>query len=570
MTIGIRSFGRAFILAVFLPLAVPSRAADVYLLRKVVIADSDSAAAALPADDGGDRRVVVHGVDFLNSADFDSLIAKYLGKPIDTATISALVTDIANYARSHDRILAKVDIPNGQNISSGTLRLAVLVGRYNQLIFRGNHWFSQDFLQRKLGLEPGDEIRLSVLDQALSWANANPFRDLKVFINDLPNEPGRADLIVNVVDARPIRFVASYSNSGVPILGRNQYSAGVQLGDLWKLDHQLSYQYVRSDNPRLFSAHLFDYTAPLPWRHYVEVSASYSLVHPTFNQGLLGQTGENTTVDLRYRIPFGTGNRTGEVFGGVQFKESNNNLQYGGLQLSSAKNDIFQAVLGLSRVLRDQKGAWAFTATSFLSPGNINSRNTDEQFQPNFSGSTPHVGRFGARARYAILDGSIQRWQRLDKGWDFFSRLTGQLATSNLISDEQLTIGGSGTIRGFNPNVMSGEQGYVLNNDLQTPKRDVTLGFLPKTAHTLTVRGNLFYDIGEVFYKTHFPTVDRTGRQVGWDDDPLRPLAGAGVGLRANIGSYFNLSLDYGWAVTHPKPPIDTHGMGHIKVVLAF
>ncbi len=570
MTIGLRSPAWAFFFALIFPLAVLSRAADAYVLRKVVIADSDAAAAALPADDGGQRAVVVHGVDFLNNPDFDAVVAKYIGKSIDTTTLSALVTDIANYARSHDRVLAKVDIPNGQNISAGTLRLAVLVGRYNQLIFRGNHWFSQDFLQRKLGLEPGDEIRLSVLDQALSWANANPFRDLKVFINDLPNQPGRADLIVNVVDARPIRFVASYSNSGVPILGRNQYSAGFQLGDLWKLDHQLSYQYVRSDNPRLFSAHLLDYTAPLPWRHYIQLSASYSLVHPSFNQGLLGQTGESTTVDLRYRIPFGTGNRTGEVFAGLQFKESNNNLQYGGLQLSSAKNDIFQGVLGFSRIVRDPKGAWVFSATSFLSPGNINARNTDKQFQPDFSGSPPHVGRFGARAQYAILDVSLQRWQRLNKGWDFFSRFTGQMATANLISDEQLTIGGTGTIRGFNPNVMSGEQGYVLNNDLQTPKRDVKVEFLPKNAQTLSFRGNLFYDIGEVFYKTHFPTVDRTGRQVGWDDDPLRPLAGAGIGLRANIGSYLNLSVDYGWAVTHPKPPIDTHGMGHIKVVLAF
>ncbi len=549
---------------------VPNLPRETYILKKLIITDSTGTAIAAPTSDGGTTPIVIHGVEFLQSAEFDRIVAKFIGQPITNASLHQLTNTIDEYAHAHDRIVAKVVVPANQNISGGTLRIVVLVGRYNQFLYRGNHWFSQSLLEQKLGIKPGDEVRQSVLEEAVNWANGNPFRQVRVVVNNLPNQPGKADLIVSVADTRPIRSVGSYSNDGIPLLGRNQYSGSIQFGDLWGLDHQISYQYTRSNNPHLFQAHALDYLAPLPWRHYIELSASYILVHPSFYAGLLGQTGEDLSTSVRYKVPFGTNRGTGEMFFGADFKESNTNLEYGGSDVSAAKIDIFDAVVGFSAVRHDSKGSWQCGLSLNLSPGNVNSRNTDESFQPGYRGNTFHIGRLGARARYATASVSLQRLQTLTQGWDFFTRGTAQFATANLVANEQLAIGGVNTVRGFDPNVFSGEQGFVLNNDLESPTLKHALPFLPKNANTLSARLTFFYDAAQVFYRHHFPVTDAFGRQTGWDDDLLRPMASAGVGLRLSVATNLSFSFDYGWQITRLPTPTDYHGRGHIKVVLAF
>jgi len=192
--------------------AEPS-AAPVFMLKKLIIADTDVKAAALPADSGGDSAVFVQDVTVLAGATFEGKMATFIGKPITNELLNTLANTIAQHARENDRLIVKV-IPPNQDISTGIFRLAVVVGRYNEFQFKGNRWFSSKLLQEKLGIKAGDEVRLSTLDDAVKWANTNPFRQVQVLINDLPNQPGKADLIVGVAERIPVRFTASYDDSG--------------------------------------------------------------------------------------------------------------------------------------------------------------------------------------------------------------------------------------------------------------------------------------------------------------------------------------------------------------------
>jgi hemolysin activation/secretion protein len=543
---------------------------ETYYLKKIAISDTVEKAAALPDNAGDTSPVFVEDVAFLAAPEFARSLNQFIGRPINNQLLRELINSVSQYARTHDRVIARVAVPERQNISSGTLRLAVLVGRYKQLSYRGNKWFSQKLLEQKLGIRPGDEVRQSVLEDAVNWANTNPFRQIKVVIDNLANDPGKADLIVAVEDARPIRSGIAYNNDGVPVIGRNQYSGSIQFGNLWGADHQGSYQFITTDNSRLFQAHIVDYLVPLPWRHYITFGASYIKVKPSLFGGLVDQKGEDFSSNIRYKIPVSRGAVNGEAFAGLDFKASNNNLEYGGFDVSAAKIHIFDFVSGITAVRRDAQGAWQLGASITFSPGNIDAKNTDASFQPGYIGNVYHVGRLGARARYATLSLSVQRLLKLSKGWEFFARANAQIASGNLVANEQLTVGGANTVRGFNPNVLSGEFGYVLNADLQSPVWTHTLSFLPKNSNRLTARGTIFYDAAQVFYKQHFPTVNGFGQQVGWDDDVLRPIASTGVGLRLSIAKNFSLNFDYGWQVTHPAAPATDHGRGHIKVALAF
>jgi hemolysin activation/secretion protein len=300
---------------------------------------------------------------------------------------------------------------------------------------------------------------------------------------------------------------------------------------------------------------------PLPWRHYIELSSTYARVRPSFFGSLITQDGQSIVADLRYAIPVGGGNRTAEFFSTLDFKESNNNLQFGGSTVSAAKVDTFQFETGFTMARTDNHGTTVFGATLNLSPGDINSRNTAHQFQPDTDPAHYHVGRYGAVPTYETAIVNLQRIQKLGRGWDIWSRFTGQLTTTNLVSNEQLTIGGANTVRGFQENIFTGDQGYVLNTDLESPTLDRKLSYRknsPKST-ALQLRAVAFYDLGEVFNKHPFPS-----------DPVLHPLASAGFGLRATISNNLSANFDYGWQITRLPTPTDYHTRGHIKLVLAF
>lgn len=521
----------------------------VFFLRKLLIADSEAKVANLPSESGGNGTVFVQDVPVLSAPDFAAVVAPFVGKSISGELLNNLANAIAAYARLHDRLIIKVAPPN-QDVSAGVFRLAVVVGRYNEFQFKGNRWFSSKLLQEKLGIKPGDEVRISILEQGVNWANANPFRQIKVLVNDLANNPGKADLIIGVEERIPLRFTASYDDSGNDVLGNNHYTGAVQFGNLWGRDHQGSYQYTTTDHREVFQSHAIDYRIPLPWRHYLQLSGGYLTVKPTFGpNGEFTQNGKNLNASLRYVFPVRGGNSPIEFSSGIDFKQGDNNLVYGGRVFPRGTTDGFQLFNSLTMVKRDTRGAWVFGASANASPGNINNRNSDEAFSQ---------GRFNTRATYLTGTVSVQRLQNLDREWSVFSRLVAQAASANVPGSEQLSIGGSATVRGFDERIYTGDQGFVFNTDLQSPVLRRTLPFLKKRP-PLETRFIAFYDAAHVFYKFRDA-----------NDIVLPPLASTGVGVRMTLPVNFTLSADYGWQITHLPYATPAHSRGHVKVVLAF
>ncbi|HVU34798.1 MAG TPA: ShlB/FhaC/HecB family hemolysin secretion/activation protein [Opitutaceae bacterium] len=538
--------------AVFFAILCAARGAtnEVYFLKHVVIADTEAAALAVKVDPASRTPTYVDNVAVFTNSDFPAAVTPYIGRPITSQLVNELSAALSQYARSHDRLIAKVEIPN-QNVAEGTLRFAVVIGRFKDVAFRGNKYFSSRLLEERLGVKPGDEIRLSVLENAVNWVNTNPFRRVKVIVNPLANQPGEADLLVGVQDARPWRFSLSVDNYGNAILGQWHYTGAVQAGNLWGRDHQATYQFVTTDNPNIYQAHVFDYRVPLPWRHFLEFTAAYSRINPTFGiNGVLRQTGENESADLKYTIPINSGENPVEVHAGLDFKRGNNNLEYAGTNYYASNTDTFQLNLGGSVVHHDKHGGWALGASVNLSPGYLDANN---------SANTYTLARYGSTPRYAYANVTLQRLQSLGGGWQLSSRLIGQISSTNLLGGEQLTIGGPTTVRGYNTNIYAGDEGFLVNEDLMTPTLTTKLDRISKKLPPLETRFVAFYDAGNVQFKHRF-----------YFDPQMRPLASAGLGLRLSVDSNFSLNFDYGWQITHLPYANDTHGYGHVRVTLAF
>ena len=490
---------------------------------------------------------------------------------IDERLLAAIAQVIENFFRQREYPSASAIVPN-QSIADGTVRILILIGaqsksapltassqlKIRNINIQGAKWFSESLLRQKLQIEQGETVRISDLEQAIGWTNNNPFRRVRVKLDQVPNT-SEADLTIAVQEAIPLKFVATYDNGGNAAIGNHRFVGAVSYANMWGLDHTLSYQYITTDQPRVFKAQGLDYRVPLPWRHTLQASASYLLARPTFYGGLFAQKGETTTADLRYSAPLRTGDNSLEVFAALNFKESNNNLAFGGTSVQATKTDIFQLTAGFSAVRRDKRGAWAFGVNLTLSPGGINSRNTDRAFDAGRFDPLKDSSRLGARASYIYGSVSVQRLVNLMPGWDFMARGVGQLSQANLLSSEQLNIGGASTVRGFNENISSGDHGFVISGELLAPPWKKALPGISKTRGPLEIRPLGFVDAGKTaVYKKYSGDAKRVA------------LAGAGIGLRASLATNFSFTADYGWQITDLPVKPAARSNAHLKATLAF
>jgi hemolysin activation/secretion protein len=521
-----------------------------FLFKRLALADSEAAVLAIKPDDSSPAILYVQGIPLLQQPDFEKTVAPFIGKPIGSELLNSLSNAIGAYAKAHDRLLTSVVIPN-QNVGDGTVRLVVVFGRYKDIAVRGNRWFSSKLIQERMGVKPGDEVRLSVLESAVNWANTNPFRQVKVLVNPIANQPGKADLIIGVQEAAPWRVSGSVDNWGNVVLGEWHYAAAVQLGNLWGVDHQGSYQFITTDDIHRYQVHALNYRAPLPWRHFLEFGASYVRVNAPVGPALT-QTGRNESANLKYIVPVRGGDQPVELHVGVDFKRGNNDYEFGGTSQLPTNVDTIQLTSGATVVRRDKRGATAFVANLNFSPGHLDAHNDT---------ATYHTGRLGSNPTYVYGGLTVQRLTNLGRGWDLTNRLTTQLASTNLQGSEQLAAGGPTSVRGFNTNVFASDEGFVLSNDLLSPSITTPLQRFSKKFPPLETRFAVFYDAAQL-WRHH----------VVIEDFAIAPIASAGLGLRMSVANNFSLNFDYGWQITR-MPAIyknTEHGHGHIKVVLAF
>jgi hemolysin activation/secretion protein len=548
------------------PAATAAAPARRPLVRIIVTESVEVAQSFVPPPDAG-FVTLSPGLSSFNAADLNNRLASGVNRPIEENLLAAIAQVIENFIRQNNYPNATVVIPS-QSIAEGVLRVIVQLGpdaatileqaraatwKIRNINMPQTRWFSESLLRQKLRIEQGGLVRYEELDRAINWTNNSPFRRIRVKLDPVPNT-GEADLTIAVQEAFPLRLSLTHDTSGNDVLGKRRFIASASYANFWGLDHQASYQYITTERPDVYQGHGLDYRAPLPWRHFLQFSASYLRAKPEIYDGLFLQDGETITSDLRYTVPLRTGINPIDVFAGVSFKETNNNLSWdpraSNILVQSTKTNVFQLSLGGSAVRRDQRGAWAFGANVTFSPGGINSRNDRVAFEET---------RWNADPRYLYGSLSLQRLFSFKGGWDLTSRAMLQAADGNLLPSEQLSIGGGSSVRGYPENLYAGDQAFVVVNEFVAPAWRLNLPRLSKTRGPLETRFLAFYDAANSAAKVKSPF-----------DPPRKPLASAGVGLRMSLATNFSLHADYGWQLARLPYADVERSRGHIRVTLSY
>ena len=496
-----------------------------------------------------ERGIIIDGELELRDRDnFQQRFEQFLQQPITLNLLDQVTREVVRYYRKHDRPVVDALAPEGQDITEGVLQIAVILGKRGEVRVEGAKHFSEEKLTSTVRLKMSDTITQQELEEDIAWLNNNPFRTVNVLF-ERGQEFGQTDLVLDVEDRFPFRVYGGVEDTGTELTGKRRWLGGFNWGNVFGLDHQLNYQYTSSFDTDILNAHSFNYVAPLPWRHTATLFGAYSKSDPDPTSAGFNLDGENYQLGFRYNIPLTKYKALNhELAFGYDFKRSNNNLDFGGLNVFSTFTNISQFSFAYNGSVSDKYGATSFASTVYISPGDMMGDNRDVEFA---------ASRSLASADYIYSRFSFNRVTRLPKDFSWVAELQFQVSTNNLLGSEQFGIGGYQTVRGYDEYDVVGDEGVLIKNEIRSP------------ATTFLKRMNIdvpqeelqflwFFDYGSV------KNVQLLANEGGTD------LMSTGVGLRYSIAPYLTLRADYGWQLKGLTALDDLDSRLHIGLVLAY
>ncbi len=488
-------------------------------------------------------------VPMLDTRAFRAIADRYLGETLTLSDLQRLIDEVVIYSRASDRPVVDVLVPE-QDVTSGTVQIVVIEGRLGTVSSVNNRWFRSSFLTGNIRLRGGEPVSARTLQEDLAWLNRNPFRQVDaVFVPGA--EPGTTDVRLQVQERFPLRVYASYENSGNEFVGRDLWSAGFNWGNVFDTDHQFGYQYDRNSGSRgALEGHHLSYVAPLPFRHILTLTASYietdSNLFDIFDIG-----GRSTRVGARWWMPLKRGSSEHLEHGiqaGVDFKRTNNNLDFFGFEVFDDTAELAQFVVQYAGSVPDRGGLNSWYADLVYSPGGITSKNEDEFL---------NEIRTGATADYTYVRLGFDRLTRLPRHFTWNLGVSAQVSGDRLLPSEQFGVGGQSSVRGFEEREISGDSGVLVTTELRTPSQR-----LP---------GEGWFSVNSEYQFLAFMEWGQARNQdaIGGEFEQ-QALSSAGVGFRYRLSNHLTLQADHGWQIVGKNVNPDDDSRTHVRVLVSY
>lgn len=477
---------------------------------------------------------------------YRDLLESYLNKSMTQNQLKHLINEIIVYYREHDYPLVDVYLPE-QDVTDGVLQIVVVESVLDKIEINGNEHFTSEYISSVMRSMPGDLAHMPTIFEDTNWLSQNPFLKVQpLFIAG--DKPGSTNMILDVTDKRPLRIYSSYANSGNELIGINQFSMGVNYGNLWNKGHQINYQYTRAEASDALNAHAVSYLIPInKYRHNLALTLSTTRTHAK-NAGLVVD-GESDELSAHYKIPLPELENSfqHDVSLGYEYKRSRNALEFGFVPISDATIEIGQVVINYNGEIKDDWGGNSFNFSLVKSIPGMWSNQDNQSYQ---------AVRAGADADYTVSKFGYQRQTPLPYDYKLTNALNAQFSNSNLVSNEQLSVTGSGAIRGYDSGEFNNiDNGYVLRNDLISP----AFSFWQRDQW----RANFFIDYAS--FSSLDDNLIRPDGTVASSDS----IWSAGLGVQMQVKDLLSIKAEYGRQLTDTNTSKST-GNFHIQAMLQF
>jgi hemolysin activation/secretion protein len=466
----------------------------------------------------------VKGNTLLERIQLERAVYAFLGPKKTIETVEQARTALEKLYHDRGYQTVGVDIPE-QNVQNGVVYLQVVEGKVSRLKVKNSRYFSLGSIKSGVPeLAEGHIPNMPKMQEQLAALDSQS-NDRKVTPVLRPGEtPGTLEVDLKVKDELPL-------HGSVAINGRNTSSTSllrlvstVHYDNLWQKFHSASFTYQVSPEESdevdvmvgTYALPLFDNAAKLAL--YAVSSSSTAQIA---SAGALSVVGIGEIYGARLIKPLPTVNDYSHSFvAGIDYKNFKENLNLIGADTLKTPISYLPFTLQYNGSIKEQKSFASFNLGVNFSVRGLG--NDQAEFENK---------RYNAQANYAVLLGGLNYNHDLPYGMELASRFSGQVANSPLISNEQFSLGGMQTIRGYFETQALADSGVIGSFELRSPR------LVPSRIDAINkLQALAFIDAGKGWTQ-----------QVLSGTHPTSELASAGLGVRFQGWKYLVGVLDVGF-----------------------
>ena len=405
--------------------------------------------------------------------------------------------------------------------TDGVVTFRAIEGSIERVNIVGLKKLNPNYIRSRLALVTVTPLNINKLEEQLRLLRTDPLLSNIEASLKAGSGLGKSILTVRATESNPLSVNVSADNYSSPSVGSERVGTQIEYRDPKGELGSVNLNYYRS---LPMGSDIFDLSYKIPLNPMqgtlqLRIAPNSSQITSAPFQAL-GFRGKSQLYELSYRQPFTRSLR--EEFAlswGVSLQNSETFINNVPTPFSLGPNSqgVSQTTVlkfGQDYVKRDASGAWA--ARSLLNFG---------------------IGEFGATinarplpdGRFFSWQGQLQRVQVLNPNNLLIAQLDTQLTPNSLLPNQQFTIGGGQSVRGFRQNSRAADNGVKLSvEDRITIDRD--------SAGSQTLALAPFIDAGWVWNQS--------------DNPNLLPnqnfLAGVGLGVIWQPTPRLNVRVDYG------------------------
>lgn len=431
--------------------------------------------------EGQEVRFTVRGIDLnapdlkVNRVALTKILAPCLNQEITLADLNAAVDAVTRYCRTHGYPAAAAYIPV-QDSANGTVNVAVIPGRYDEVIIENHSRLQDDVVRGFLnGLKKGSVIETASLETAL-YGISGLTGTKAVGVLSPGSTFGSSNLTVRVEEGKITSTVLYVENYGNTSSGRYRYGVQENLYDVDGRGGKVSLGGVLSNH----SMH----------NYYVNYETLVGRGGATLGLGVsrmdyqlgrvaarLGANGTANTISLFGSVPiYHLSNRELKVTYGFDYRWMKDALDK--FPIMNREKNSQSVHVGIAGAERQPGALLTYDATVTAGNVNLTSRSLlGKIFDANSD----------AKGHFAKATANVTGVQAIGHVTDVKLKLQGQTSRGTLDSSEQMYLGGANGVRAYPQGEASGENGFLASVEVRyhTPLPGLSVSTYFDTGHMM-------------------------------------------------------------------------------------
>ena len=349
-----------------------------------------------------------------------------------------------------------------QNVSSKVVSLRVVERPVGRLRVHGSRYFSLDAIKEAApSLAQGSVPNFDKVQEEIIDLNLVPDRRVTPVLK-AGVAPGTVDVDLQVEDTLPLHGLLELNNRKSADTEPLRLVATTHYDNLWQRGDSINFSYQTApqdpSNTEVFSG---SYLARVPDSRLSLLVYGLRSNSNVASVGGVSVIGNGDIVGGRVLLPLTIEPGFVQSFsGGVDYKNFNEDTVLGS-DTSSAPITYYPFTVGYLANWSDERAQSQLGANVVFTFGGLGS--SAQEFANKRADADPS---------FILLQANAERTQELPAAFQVIGRFQGQATGQPLISNEQFSLGGLDSVRGYLESEALGDYGASLQAELRTPAAD--------------------------------------------------------------------------------------------------